>query len=732
MGCAQDELLSCVASKFKRERKSMKTNAVLAVDMYKRLLEKAVKLFAENDVAKLCEAILSEAQLLTGADGGTLYLMRAHNQVQHLEFAILRNDSLNLWLGGTSGKQVDIPPLPLWDAKGLADHHHIAAHAALTRQVVSVDDAYNSEGFDFSGAKKFDEEHGYHTQSVLAIPLIGEGERIVGVIQLINAHDVKGHIDEFDEALVSALEILSRFASAALSQQLMAKDQKAILSELSAESNTEKLLERILEEAQSASNADGGTLYLLEENEEGEQILEFVLMRNETLDISRGGTDGEAINMPPLLLNIDGDDNFKNVATYSAITKKTVNISDAYSEPKFDFSGTKAFDKKAGYRSQSFLTVPLLDHDDAVIGVLQLLNARDPLSGKVLAFEEYLVPIVKGLASYAAIALNNRLLVQDLKDLLDAFIKCIAQAIDAKSPHTSGHCQRVPLLTELIAKAACDDKKQFADFDLDDDGWYELHVAAWLHDCGKLSTPDSVLDKATKLHLMSDRINEIAARFAAKKAQLIIEHGEDASKEKLEQLDADLVFLISINKGGEFMAADAKTRVEQIAKHNYCDAFGQTTALLSEEEVYNLSIERGTLTHEERQKINNHMTVTIDMLESLPFPRKLKQVPEYAGGHHEKMDGSGFPKGLKRDEMSLPARMMAIADIFEALTAKDRPYKDPMKISQALSILNNMSKNSHIDPDLYKLFVEERVWEIYAEKVLMPEQLDVSDISEYI
>ena len=296
----------------------------------------------------------------------------------------------------------------------------------------------------------------------------------------------------------------------------------------------------------------------------------------------------------------------------------------------------------------------------------------------------------------------------------------------------------------MIARAACDDEGAFADFNLDEDGWYELHVAAWMHDCGKLATPDSVLDKSTKLHTLSDRIDSVRARFAALKAQRerdMLKAAladstrqsdlEAALRAQLAALDDDLAFIEAANKGGEFMAQERKDRVRQIARHQWQDAFGEMRPILSEDEVYNLCIERGTLTEEERQIINNHMQVTIDMLESLPFPRKLRRVPEYAGGHHEKMDGSGFPRGLTRDQMSWPARMMAIADIFEALTAKDRPYKDPMKISQALSIMQKMRDGNHIDPDLYELFVRSRVWEQYAKQVLDPVQLDVHDPTVY-
>src|SRR5690554_5970138 len=261
-----------------------------------------------------------------------------------------------------------------------------------------------------------------------------------------------------------------------------------------------------------------------------------------------------------------------------------------------------------------------------------------------------------------------------------------------------------------------------------------------MHDCGKLATPDSVLDKSTKLHTLWDRIDSVRARFAVLKAQrendmlrALLAQPEKKSElaialqAQLAQLDDDLLFIEKSNKGGEFMASAHQDRVREIAEHQWRDASGQMQPLLNEDEVYKLCIERGTITHEERQVINNHMQVTIDMLESLPFPRKLRRVPEYAGGHHEKMDGTGFPKGLTREQMSLPARMMAIADIFEALTASDRPYKQAMTLSEALRILGRMKEQNHIDPDLFAVFIREKVYLEYAREFLQPAQIDEVD-----
>ncbi len=517
-----------------------------------------------------------------------------------------------------------------------------------------------------------------------------------------------------------------------------------ISTALSGERNTSRLFERILDAAQDITLADGGTLYLIKEREEGKPVLEFEILRNDSLKLRLGGTSGNPIQLPPLpLYKEDGSPNNGNIATYTALTKRMENIEDAYYAEHLDFSGTKAFDARSGYRSKSFLTVPLCNHADEVIGVLQLLNAKDVETGETIPFRKNLEPIVAALASSAAIALDNQILLQDHKNLLDAFIKVIAQAIDAKSAHTSAHCQRVPVLTELIAQAACEDESgPLREFNLDESEWYELRVASWMHDCGKLATPDWVLDKATKLHLMLDGIDAVKTRFSAAMAQLELNFlrqsaaGNAASKEMLEQemaaLRDDCLFIEKANVGGEFMKAEDQARVKQIAARTWRDHLGMEQPMLTETEVAYLCIERGTLSFDERQKINDHMKVTIQMLESLPFPKNLKRVPEYAGGHHEKMDGTGFPRGLRREQMSWPARMMAIADIFEALTSSDRPYKAPMKISQSLSILQKMRQQNHIDPDLFELFLRSRVWEKYARIYLRPEQLDITDPTPYL
>jgi hypothetical protein len=279
-------------------------------------------------------------------------------------------------------------------------------------------------------------------------------------------------------------------------------------------------------------------------------------------------------------------------------------------------------------------------------------------------------------------------------------------------------------------------------FRINDKDRYELETAAWLHDCGKVVTPEYVMDKATKLETIHDRIHELETRFELLRRDAEIEYLraraenetavaelEKAFVEKCAQYERDFKFLQKVNIGGESMRDEDTERVRQLARIEWIDASGRRRPLLSEDEVLNLSIERGTLNDAEREVINNHIDATIKMLESLPFPKDLQNVPEYAGGHHEKMDGTGYPRGLKREEMSVQARIMAVADIFEALTAHDRPYKQGKKLSECLKIMGSMKQNDHIDPDIFDIFVREKVYLDYAREFLDPEQIDQVDES---
>jgi HD-GYP domain-containing protein (c-di-GMP phosphodiesterase class II) len=512
---------------------------------------------------------------------------------------------------------------------------------------------------------------------------------------------------------------------------------------LSVEHDTNSLLEIILLGAKELTNADGGTLYTVTDDAK----LKFEIMRTLSLDIAMGGTTGKKIPFSPLPIYLEaGKPNTNMVAAYSVVHAKTVNIPDAYLTEGFDFSGTRKFDENTGYRSKSFLTVPMKNHENEIIGVLQLINAINPLTREIIPFSESHQRLVESLASQAAVALTNHNLIKGLKDLFESFIKLIADAIDEKSPYTGGHCQRVPDLTMMLADAAIKTNiGPLKDFYMTEKEIYELKIAAWLHDCGKVTTPESVMDKATKLETIFDRIHLIDHRFDLLKAQrenVYLHKVLEAAKEGKsinakgikhyihvikKQLDDDKNFIRKVNFGSESMRSEDKQRVKEIADYEYLNDSGHAVKFLSENEVYNLTIEKGTLTPEERTVINNHIVVTINMLESLSYPKDLRRVPEYAGGHHERMDGRGYPKGLTRDQMSIPARMMGIADIFEALTSKDRPYKKAKTLSETMGILGKMRLDNHIDPDIFDLFVREKIYLQYAEKFLDSEQIDYVD-----
>ena len=518
---------------------------------------------------------------------------------------------------------------------------------------------------------------------------------------------------------------------------------------LSQEKNLDRLLEKILIAAQTISRADGGTLYLIEEGTR----LRFAIMRNDTLKVALGGTSGNDVPFYPIQLYRDGQPNNSMVAAYAAINQCTVNIADAYTEAGFDFSGTRQFDQKTGYRSKSFLTVPMKNHEGEIIGVLQLINSLASDTREILPFSEADQRLAESLASQAAIALSNWALINQLEELFESFIVLINTAIDEKSPYTGGHCQRVPMLTLMLAEAVNETSEgPLASFTMTDSDRYELKIAGMLHDCGKVTTPVHVVDKGTKLETIFDRISLIETRFEVLKRDADIEalrkhlalaedsganemsrrerqYGIDQElRERVRQLDEDREFLRRCNIGGEYMPPEAQTRVREIGRvYRWTDPSGHIANFLSEDEIKNLMIARGTLTPEERETINHHIVATIKMLEALPWPKHLHNVPEYAGGHHERMDGKGYPRGLLREQMSVQARVMGIADIFEALTAKDRPYKHGKTLSESLKILGRFKENGHIDPDLFDIFVRRKVYLRYAEQFLDPKQIDAVD-----
>lgn len=506
---------------------------------------------------------------------------------------------------------------------------------------------------------------------------------------------------------------------------------------LSKEKNINILLEMILNEARIISNSDGGTVYLLREDD---KKLNFEIMQTESLGIKFGGSSipvPESI-YPVKLYNDDGTKNLNNVSAVCALTGKTINIKNAYNNDEYDFSGVKGFDEKHNYHSKSFLNVPLKNHKDKVIGVLQLLNAQK--KDKIVSFSEELVDLVEALSSQASVALTNQLLINEQKKLFRSFIKLVVDALDNKDPVTGGHCNRVPLISMMIADYINSDvDDMYKDFSFSDDEMDELYVAAWLHDFGKVATPDHIMNKSTKLQGLYDKIDQVKLRFEILKRDIMIDMYEEKSgkldqttiSDKLDKVKNDFIFLEKSNLGGEYMSKELQNKVYEIAK-NKITIDNELQPILSDKEVDFLTISRGTLSEEDRQIMENHVSLSYELLDKLPYPEHLKQVPFYAGCHHEKLNGEGYPNGYKEEQLPLQARIIAIADVFEGLTAPDRPYKKPYKLSKALKILKFMVNDGEIDPTLFRLLITKKLYLKYAHENLDSEQIDVIDEKELL
>lgn len=504
---------------------------------------------------------------------------------------------------------------------------------------------------------------------------------------------------------------------------------------LSAERDNSRLLEIILSGAMELTNADGGTLYLVDKGE----TLSFAIMANTSLNIKLCNTSEKKIDAPTIPLYVNNVQNLKNVASYCFHHNKVVNIDDVYNVAGFDFSGARKMDEQLKYHSQSFLTIPLRDHENKTIGVLQLINAKDEKTNDIIPFHKERVIIAESLASQAAITLTKQKLILAQKKLFDALLQFIAKAIDEKSIYTSNHCSRVPVLTMMIASAVNDqDSGPLKDCFLSKEQFDELSIAAWLHDCGKIVIPEYVMNKATKLETITDRIEMISHRIEILKrdakielletTQQVTEEEKNLYQNKYEKriqfLNQAKDFIEQVNIGGEVLSDEDVKRIRSLGNYTYYDG-NKMQSLLSEKDIENLSIVKGTLNDNERTIIENHVSITELMLQSLPYPEHLKNVPKIAGSHHERVNGKGYPRGLAKDEITLQARILAIADIFEALTAADRPYKKAKTLKEVLHLMGIMKKNGHIDPDVYDIFITKKVYLNYAKKFLSPEQIDI-------
>ncbi|NLN61179.1 MAG: GAF domain-containing protein [Deltaproteobacteria bacterium] len=514
-------------------------------------------------------------------------------------------------------------------------------------------------------------------------------------------------------------------------------------SALTAEKNIDRLLEMIVDEAKKLTHANGGTLYVISDDA---LTLQFAIVQNDTLQLRMGGT-GTRIDWSPVpLRNPDESPNHQNVSAYAALTGKVINIENVYHATGFNFEGTRKFDKQTGYRSVSMLVVPLKNHDNDLIGVLQLINAQDPETGKIRAFTAWEQQITESLASQAAISLSNNTLIHNLETLLHAFIRSIATAIDEKSPYTGDHVRRVADLSLTIAdRINAAREGPFAECFFTAAQIEELRIAAWLHDVGKIVTPEHIVNKSTKLEAVIDRIELIKTRLEILKR----DHKINALEKRLtafqvegmtpptgkeeeegeENTDFDDLFSLieKINLGLTDVNDHVLERLQGVSRRQWMDADG-LRPLLTENELYNLSIRQGTLTDEERAIVESHAVITHDMLSQLPFPKKFQNVPFLAACHHERLDGTGYPQGLTDDQLPLQARILALADIFEALTATDRPYNRGSTLVDAIRIMKGMAADHHIDADLFAFFLREKIHLDYANRELAGWQCEEADL----
>ena len=552
-----------------------------------------------------------------------------------------------------------------------------------------------------------------------------------------------------------------------------------ITASLRAETRFAPLLERVLFETVKIGQAQAGLIYLREND--GEQVKPYGLVIDGT------PRDLQTLELQSYTLNAPSGPHW-----FQRLTVAETLVCSLGFEQAGDLRGVLlAMDAPRVH----LIGIHLRNRHQETVGVLVLLISDSGTDADLEKLQPDRIAFLQAVSGAATVSIESQRLQARQKQLLDSFIQLLAGAIDAKSPYTGGHCQRVPALTLMLAQAAAASQAPaFEGYRPTEDEWEALHIAAWLHDCGKVTTPEYVVDKATKLETLNDRIHEVRTRFEVLKRDAWIDYwqalasgGEASSLDRhrdaaLAALDDDFAFVARCNLGSEAMADDDLQRLQHIAQRTWTrtldDRLGVsweenrrqarvpkptlpvTESLLADKpehlferheaelipadnpwgfqldvptwkynrgELYNLCVTRGTLTREERYVINHHMVQTILMLSQLPFPSHLENVAEIAGGHHEKMDGTGYPKRLKREQMSLPARMMAIADIFEALTAADRPYKKAKKLSEALGIMATMCRDAHIDCELFKLFIDERIYLRYAEEYLDPRQIDDID-----
>jgi len=526
-------------------------------------------------------------------------------------------------------------------------------------------------------------------------------------------------------------------------QLLHIKRLTRIGESLSSETDLDKIFDMILEEGIEFTRSDAATIYKVDA--EG-KFLEFEIVYNNKLGMRLGGSRGK-VNWPNIQLYDDEGIPLKNkIVTSVYHSKHSLCFADVYEAKDYDISGTLKTDKDNNYRCKSMLTIPLKNHEDEVLGVIQFINAMDE-NKEIVSFSDEHKAMLSSLASQAAIALSNRKLIQSLEDLLNQFMRSIATAIEKKTKYTSDHITRVATLTELLsAKVNEAPEEYFGGRRFTENELKELSMAGWMHDVGKIITPEYIMDKSTKLETITDRIELVKLRL--EKIDLVLTcisaaiSADDFDKIVHDHIDSDIdsnkyhefitdtiAFLTKLNFGEEFVADEDLQRVEKLSRIDF-EYNGQRYYVFTEDEKKNMMIKgRGTFTGQEYQIMKDHVSITWDMLSQLSFPKKYKNVAFYASTHHEALNGKGYPRGIGADELPIQSRIIAVADIFEALTASDRPYKKAKTLSESLTIMAFMTKDGHLDKDLVSYFLDSGLYKEYADRFMKPEYIDEVNIT---
>lgn len=458
---------------------------------------------------------------------------------------------------------------------------------------------------------------------------------------------------------------------------------------LSTERNRNRLLMTILDKGMEITNCDASTLYLYENGQ-----LKFKFMKTLSKGINRG-LNGETIDLPPVPMKEE------NVCSYAAIHREVVNIPDVYASSRFDFSGPRQYDSLTGYRTQSQLVVPLANNENELIGVLQLINAMEE-DGSVTAFDEAYEIIIRALGAIAAIELTNLSYVEALKAQIYSFVEALTTALEERTPYNALHTRNVEKYASLLADHITKlHKEGKCGCTFDPSRKEQLMLAALIHDIGKMVVPLSIMNKATRL---DTRIEKVDDRFKLLRALYEVDllRGRITPEEyeaAVGDLDAELAFIHEMDVIERVSDEDCE-HIRKLAEKRHVGEDGEVLFYLTKKEAECLSIRSGTLTVQERREMENHVVMTSKILEKVQFYKGFSMVPKWVGAHHEYLDGSGYPNGLKGDELDLETRLLTVVDIYDALVATDRPYKQPISRQGAIQILKDMAQRGKVDLQL--------------------------------